>query len=152
MEKVVDLKEQLLQTAKTFLKEQIANLDKELKELQQSAEAEEKSSAGDKFETHQEMLNQHRTILEKRLSSSKVMLNQLNGVPVKQSSTVEEGSLLKVAVGFVWVSVPFGKLDLEGISYQLVSPDSPLVQALWGLKEGDSGTFRDKSLKIEKLL
>lgn len=152
MEKVVDLKEQLLQTAKTFLKGQIANLDKELKELQQSAEAEEKSSAGDKFETHQEMLNQHRTILEKRLSNSKVMLNQLNGVPVKQSSTVEEGSLLKVAVGFVWVSVPFGKLDLEGISYQLVSPDSPLVQALWGLKEGQSGTFRDKSLKIEKLL
>ncbi|MBW3467981.1 hypothetical protein [Arthrospiribacter ruber] len=152
MEKIVDLKEQLLFTAKTFLKEQIANLDKELKELQQSAEAEEKSSAGDKFETHQEMLNQHRTILEKRLSSSKVMLNQLNGVPVKQSSTVEEGSLLKVPVGYVWVSVPFGKLELEGISYQLVSPDSPLVQALWGLKEGQSGTFRDKSLKIEKLL
>ncbi|WP_293011903.1 hypothetical protein [Mongoliibacter sp.] len=152
MEIQADIKEKLLSTAKSFLKEQISNLEKELKELQQSAEADEKSSAGDKYETHQEMLNQSRTILEKRLSSSKTMINQLNAVPVKETKTVEDGSLLKLPMGNIWVSVPFGKLDFEGTAYQLVSPDSPLIQAIWGQKEGSIATFRDKSFEIEKLV
>lgn len=152
METQVDIKEKLLQAAKSFLKEQIINLDKELKELQQSSEAEEKSSAGDKFETHQEMLNQNRSILEKRKISSKAMLNQLNAVPVKETNTVEEGSLLKVPMGNIWVSVAFGKLDVDGISYQLVSPDSPLIQAIWGQEKGSTATFRDKNFKIESLV
>lgn len=152
MEMHIDIKEKLLQAAKSFLKEQIVDLGKELKELQQSSEAEEKSSAGDKFETHQEMLNQHRTILEKRLASSKAMLNQLNAVPVKETKKVEEGSLLKVPMGNIWVSVPFGKLDLDGTAFQLVSPDSPLIQEIWGKEEGSTATFRDRSFTIEKLV
>ncbi|PRY90534.1 hypothetical protein [Mongoliibacter ruber] len=152
METQSDIKEKLLQAAKSLLKEQIVSLERELKELQHSSEAEEKSSAGDKFETHQEMLNQNRSILEKRKISSKAMLNQLNAVPVKETKTVEEGSLLKVPMGNIWVSVPFGKLDVEGVAYQLVSPDSPLIQAIWGQTEGSTANFRDKSFTIETLI
>lgn len=139
----------LLQTkGQAMLKDQIADIQRQLTELQESSEVEEKSSAGDKFETHQEMIHQTRNILEKRLSSSKVMLNQLNAVPVKPMESVQEGALFKVEMGNIWVSVPFGKISLEGTDYQLVSPDSPLVAALWDLKQGDSGEFRGKKIKI----
>ncbi|MDX5477625.1 MAG: hypothetical protein LPJ98_04140, partial [Cyclobacteriaceae bacterium] len=98
-----------------MLKDQIADIQRQLTELQESSEVEEKSSAGDKFETHQEMIHQTRNILEKRLSSSKVMLNQLNAVPVKPMESVQEGALFKVEMGNIWVSVPFGKISLDGI-------------------------------------
>lgn len=135
----------------TLLKDQIADIQRQLTELQESSEVEEKSSAGDKFETHQEMIHQTRNILEKRLSSSKVMLNQLNAVPVKPMESVQEGALFKVEMGNIWVSVPFGKISLDGIDYQLVSPDSPLVAALWNLKQGESGEFRGKKIKVLEL-
>lgn len=136
----------------TLLKDQIADIQRQLTELQESSEVEEKSSAGDKFETHQEMIHQTRNILEKRLSSSKVMLNQLNAVPVKPMESVQEGALFKVEMGNIWVSVPFGKISLDGIDYQLVSPDSPLVAALWNLKQGESGEFRGKKIKVLELV
>lgn len=135
-----------------MLKDQIADIQRQLTELQESSEVEEKSSAGDKFETHQEMIHQTRNILEKRLSSSKVMLNQLNAVPVKPMESVQEGALFKVEMGNIWVSVPFGKISLDGIDYQLVSPDSPLVAALWNLKQGESGEFRGKKIKVIDLI
>lgn len=147
-----ETKPALLAKAKEALKAQIQDIQKQLADLQDSSEAEEKSSAGDKFETHQEMIHQTRNILEKQLSTSKVMLNQLNAVPVKPMTQIDEGALFSVPMGNIWVSVPFGKVELDGVHYQLVSKDSPLVEALWQLKKNDSADFRGKKITINNLL
>ncbi|MCH7397006.1 hypothetical protein MM236_03360 [Belliella sp. DSM 107340] len=145
------IKPALLARSQEILRDQIKDIQEQLKNLQQSSEIEEKSSAGDKYETHQEVLNQNRDLLQKRLSSTKMMLNQINAVPVKPIATVEEGSLLEVPMGKVWVSVPMGKVNLDGVDYLLVSKESPLISALWGLKEGEEGEFRGSKVKIEKI-
>ncbi len=147
-----ETKQALLAKSQQQLREQIADIQRQLTELQESSEAEEKSSAGDKYETHQEMLNQNRNLLQKQLSTSKVLLNQINAVPVKAINAVDDGALIKVPMGWIWISSPIGKISLEGIDYQLVSKDSPLITSLWGLKEGDSGEFRGNKIKIEKIL
>lgn len=147
-----ETKATLLTKSQQVLRDQIIDIQKQLTDLQESSEAEEKSSAGDKYETHQEMLNQNRTLLQKQLSTSKMMLNQINAVPVKSLSTIDEGALMKVPMGWIWVSTPMGKVSLDGIDFQLVSKDSPLITALWGLKEGESGEFRGNKIKIEKIL
>ncbi len=146
-----DIKNKLWKKAQENLKNQVTDLQEQLDELQKAAEIEEKSSAGDKFETHQEVLNQNRTLLEKRLSSTKVMLNQLRAVPVKVLDKVQEGALLDVPMGKIWVSVPMGKVELDGTDYQLVSSESPLIQALWELKKGESAKFRDKDVVVEDI-
>jgi len=142
----------LLAKAQEMLRDQIKDIHRQLTELQESSEVEEKSSAGDKFETHQEMLHQTRDILEKRLSSSRVMLAQLNAVPVKELEKVDEGALLQVPMGNIWVSIPMGKVVLDGIDYQLVSRDSPLISALWDLKKGQSADFRGKQIEVKDLV
>ncbi|MFD2033717.1 hypothetical protein ACFSKL_02890 [Belliella marina] len=146
------IKPALLARSQEILRDQIQDIQQQLTNLQQSSEIEEKSSAGDKYETHQEMLNQNRDILQKRLSSTKVMLNQINAVPVKQINTVEEGALIEVPMGKIWVSVAMGKVNLDGIDYQLVSKESPLITALWGLKEGEISEFRGNKIKISQIL
>ncbi len=142
----------LLAKAQETLREQIKDIQHQLSELQKSAEAEEKSSAGDKFETHQEMLHQSRDILEKRLINTQNLLGQVNAVPVKELNTVQEGALVKLPIGYVWVSVPMGKLELDSQDFQLVSKDSPLITALWDLKQGESGEFRGKKITVESLV
>ena len=152
MELNATLKNELLAAAQESLRQQINDIQKQLADVEESSEVEEKSSAGDKFETHQEMLNQTRDILQKRLSSSKIMLNQLNAVPVKSLETIQEGALIKVPMGFIWVSVPMGKVSLNGTDFQLVSLDSPLITALWGKKKGESGEFRGKAIPVLDLV
>ncbi|MCH7401940.1 hypothetical protein ACFOUP_15995 [Belliella kenyensis] len=147
-----EIKLALLSKSQQLLKEQIIDIDRQLSELQQSSEAEEKSSAGDKYETHQEMLNQNRSMLQKQLSTTKVMLNQLNAVPVKALHSVEEGALIKVAMGWIWVSIPLGKVTLDGTDYQLVSKESPLLTALWGLKRGEKGEFRNNKVEVLEVI
>ncbi|RZS97669.1 P24 capsid protein [Cecembia calidifontis] len=147
-EKGHPIKEALLAAAQQSLKDQIADIQNQLEALQESSESEEKSSAGDKYETHQEMLNQSRDMLEKSLAKSKMLLAQLNAVPVKELYTVQEGALVKLSIGNLWVSIPLGKISLQGTDYQLVSNDSPLVSTLWGLKKGDSYEFRGKKENI----
>jgi len=142
----------LLAKAQEMLRDQIKDIQRQLTELQESSEVEEKSSAGDKFETHQEMLHQTRDILEKRLSSSRVMLSQLNAVPVKEMEKVDEGALIQVPMGNIWVSIPMGKVVLDGVDYQLVSRDSPLISALWDLKKGQSADFRGKQIEVKDLV
>jgi hypothetical protein len=141
----------LLAKAQETLREQIKDIQNQLSELQKSAEAEEKSSAGDKFETHQEMLHQSRDILEKQLINTQNLLGQINAVPVKELKSVQEGALVKLPIGYVWVSVPMGKLELDSQDFQLVSKDSPLITALWDLKQGESGEFRGKKITVESL-
>ncbi|PSL07594.1 hypothetical protein [Cecembia rubra] len=152
MEFQEDIKQQLFIAAQDLMKKQIQDLQKQLADLQESSESEEKSSAGDKYETHQEMLNQSRDMLEKSLSKSKMLLGQLNAVPVKGTDTVQEGALVKLPIGTLWISIPLGKVSLNGSDYQLVSKDSPLVTALWNLKKGDSYEFRGKKEAIIQII
>ncbi|MFD2201352.1 hypothetical protein [Shivajiella indica] len=147
-EQVHPIKSELLQKAQGMLKEQIQDVQLQLSQLQESSETEEKSSAGDKFETHQEMLNQTRDMLQKSLAKDKILLSQLNAVPIKAMDKVEEGAMVELSIGKIWISVPIGKVKLNGTDYQLVSRDSPLINIIWHLKAGDSYEFRGKKEKI----
>jgi hypothetical protein len=147
-EQVHPIKSELLQKAQGLLREQIQDVQRQLSQLQESSETEEKSSAGDKFETHQEMLNQTRDMLQKSLAKDKILLAQLNAVPIKKLDRIEEGAMVDFPFGKIWVSVAIGKVSLNGVDYQLVSRDSPLINAIWNLKSGDTYEFRGKKEKI----
>jgi len=147
-EQVHPIKSELLQKAQGMLREQIQDVQLQLSQLQESSETEEKSSAGDKFETHQEMLNQTRDMLQKSLAKDKILLAQLNAVPIKKLDKIEEGAMVELPIGKIWVSVAIGKVSLNGVDYQLVSKDSPLINAIWHLKSGEAYDFRGKKEKI----
>ena len=148
MESRQEIKEYLFLAAKRALKAQIQDIQKQLADLQESSESEEKSSAGDKYETHQEMLNQTRNLLQKALEKENWMLAQLTAIPVKKMETVGEGAVVKLSIGNLWISIPYGKINLEDEVYQLVSKESPLIMALSNLKKGDAYEFRGSKDRI----
>lgn len=152
MEQNQDIKKDLLLAGQELLKKQIQDIRQQLTDLQESSESEEKSSAGDKYETHQEMLNQSRSMLEKSLEKNKLMLAQLNATPIKKMDKVKEGALVKLHIGTLWISTALGKISLNGVDYQLVSKDSPLVSAMLNLQKGDKYDFRGKQETILEII
>ncbi|WP_158857702.1 hypothetical protein [Lunatibacter salilacus] len=145
------LKISLWTKAQETLVTHIKEVQYQLLELQEASDGEDKNSAGDKYEVGREIINQSRELLDKQLESYRKMQHLLKTVSMSDADKVQEGSLVKLPLGYIWVSVPLGKIELEGVSYQLVSKDSPLIQALWELKAGESGTFRDKKMKVEEV-
>jgi len=148
----VEIKNVLREKALQMLHTQIRDIKDQLSALSESGEGEDKSSAGDKYETQREMIRQSRDMLDVQLSRALYTLKCLEGISTQTNLSVQEGALVKLPNAVLWLCVPLGKLILEGQEYQLISSDSPLFMALKGLKAGESILFRGKSILVEELV
>lgn len=148
----VKAKSALMEEAREKLQLQIRQIEDQLGELIKAGAEEGKSSAGDKYETQREMIKQSRDLLDIQLYRTQMMLNQLKQISTRAQSSVQEGALIKLSIGYVWVCVSLGESVLEGEKYQLISKDSPLFLSLKNKKIGESVLFRGKNLVIEELI
>jgi hypothetical protein len=148
----LDIKTQLRNHALAQLTDTLNDILKQLGELREASDGEEKNPAGDKYESGRESIHQSQTLLDKQYASLTQMQRQLKEVPVQPVATVQDGALLKLPIGNIWVSVPVGKVEFGGDVYQLVSKDSPLVEALWGMKAGESVDFRGRKVTLQEVI
>ncbi len=140
-------------------KEVIAQLERaredaelEIKKLRQAAAEETKSAMGDKYETAREMIQSELDKQEMVMQNTKRNISSLESLVHKSSvPEIEVGSLVITDKGRFWISVSFGKLMLGEEEYFLISPASPLAQAMLGRKEGEEFEFRNSRYQIEKL-
>ncbi len=133
------VKEKIHEKCVDLVQERIESLENELQELAKSQSSDTKSSAGDKYETGREMINLERNKLSERLlEASKMMafLSQLN--PKVESKTAKAGALVSTAKGLFYISTSLGVVDLNNQKYFVISPVSPIGQAMLDKKVGDS--------------
>lgn len=120
------------------LNSKIINLQTEILLLQKEMGEENKSSAGDKFETSREMMAQSMNRLDENLSQLKQKLAQLKNLPTtKQSETVKLGSLVFTADSIFLFGLALGKLQNIDNKIYALSLNSPLGKAFYGKSEGD---------------
>lgn len=153
MDKInLELKVKIAALAREKLHSQLAEIRQQLSELSSSSAEEEKSSAGDKYETQREMIKQSQLILDLQLSRTEAMINQLEKTPLQACDQVQEGALVKLPIGWIWIGVALGKIaDLER-EYLFISTDSPLFLAIKGLKSKQSTLFRGTEMIIEDVI
>ncbi len=142
----------MLEKAQQKVRSQINDIENQLSQLAQAGAEEGKSSAGDKYETQREMIKQSRDLLDIQLSRTQRMFEQLKHIPTQAQSSVQEGALLKLPIGWILVSVSLGKLEMDGKEYQFISKDSPLFLALKNKKIGENVLFRGIDLVVEGLI
>lgn len=147
----MELKTGLKTLAQQTLQQKQADLERQLSNLQSAATEEGKSSAGDKYETQREMINQSRDILEAQVLQLRRMVSQLERIPCQHQEQVREGALVQLPIGTVWVSISLGKLQYEGKEFILISNESPLFGAIKGLSSQEDTVFRGKRLRIEQV-
>lgn len=128
-----NLKDHIHSKCLGMVQEKLDNLQRELDQLGLSYGVETKSSAGDKYETNREMINQEKGKIASRLEDvlkQKKVLEQIN--PEKTNPTIGLGSLVRTSNGWYYVSVGLGALEVLGHSVFAISPVSPIGQALNG--------------------
>ena len=141
-------KEALVDTAINVLKEKLLNIQAELNGLDLSLKNETKSSAGDKFETSREMIQQEREKLYDLQVNTKHMLDLLSSTKGKTSTIVKSGALVETDKACLHISIPLGKISVGKLTAFFISPSSPLAQAMLNKKVSDEVVFNGIEHKI----
>lgn len=135
-----------------YVTQRIDTARQALNHAQESANAEEKSSAGDKYETGRAMAHLEREKALEQLNETTILKLALE--KVVQTNTRERvslGSIVFTDTCNFYLAISAGKLILAGVEFVALAPASPLGAILMGLQKGDRFTFNKQTLVITEI-
>jgi transcriptional regulator of heat shock response len=136
-----------------ILSERIQSLRQQLYDLVEGAKNDSKSTAGDKHETARAMMQIEQEKLGNQLNlleQQQQVLNRLD--PSVKSEIVVNGSLVKTNQGWIYISIPLGKITVGGESVMCLSVQSPLGQKLLGKNTSDQTTINGVEYVVGEVL
>ncbi|MFA5245116.1 MAG: 3-oxoacyl-ACP synthase [Pedobacter sp.] len=146
------IKEDLYQQCIQYVEDYILAAKQAIDDATESANDDTKSSAGDKYETGREMMQQEIDRNRKQLDEAIRMKNILLSIDQKQiSDTVQNGSLVITNLGKFYISISRGQIFADGNNYFAVSAISPIGAKLIRQKKGYKFDFNGKIFKIEDI-
>ena len=132
-----------------YIDQRINNSLTAIKNAQESANTEVKSSAGDKHETGRAMAQLETENNAKQLAESNKLrhvINQIN--PNKNSEKIETGALAVTSLGTFYIAISIGKVSLNNKEFFVISAVSPIGQTLLNAKKGDKVKFNGKEIQV----
>ena len=141
----------LLTAARRQVVKSLEALEEQLAQLADDQAGDTKSSAGDKFETSREMLQQELDRLEGQAQVLREQLQRLDLAARADPGVVAGlGSCVRLSDGRdVLLATGLGKVVLpEGDIAYVVSEESPLGRALWGATVGEVRVVAGRELRV----
>lgn len=131
------------------LSEKMAVIENALKDTQDAANSDTKSSAGDKHETSRAMAH----IENERLASQlKVLQNQVETLqkinPTIVGETIKFGSLVSCEDLLFFMSIGLGKIQHDSTDFFAIAANSPVGKSLIGKKVGETILIGNKKTTI----
>lgn len=149
----IALKKKLYTHCQGLLEKRVAEAKEGIAQAQAAANEETKSSAGDKYETGREMMQQEQNKASLQLVEAmklKRVLDELN--PSKTCIRVAPGCLLQTDKGCFYISVSLGEVVMEEGSFILMSAVAPLAKLMAGKKVGEQVQLNGRTYTVEGLV
>lgn len=146
------IKERLHQVCMDYVEDRIASARQAITAARESANDDTKSSAGDKYETGREMMQQEIDRNRKQLEESqklKLILEQID--PAKPVALALNGALVTTNFGRFYISISRGQIMVDECIYFAVSSVSPIGLKLMKQTEGYEFDFNGKLFRVEKV-
>lgn len=148
-----NIKELLHQQCVAYIQKRLQEAENAFRDAEQAANDDTKSSAGDKYETGREMMQQEKNRITAQLNEANKLMVALNHIGTKSnSSTAENGSLVITDKAKFYLAISAGNITVNNEIYIAVSPASPIGFKLKGLKAGDSFELNGKKYQVEQVL
>lgn len=142
-------KKELLNSCHQLVDEKIALASHTMELAEESAFQESKSSVGDKYETGRAMAQQEKdkaSIQLAELRKLKRILTTIN--PEDARDAVEPGALVQTNMGVFFVATSVGEINVSGEKVFVISPISPLIQAMLGKQKGQKVDLNGRQFEI----
>ncbi|MBN8577406.1 MAG: 3-oxoacyl-ACP synthase [Cyclobacteriaceae bacterium] len=144
----MDLRKTLYEQCLAYAEARIKAAQEAMQLAQEAANAEEKSSAGDKYETGRAMAHLEKEKAFAQLAEGNKLKAALSKVEQGPTSKVALGSVVHTNTGNYYLAISAGKLIVANKEYLALSPASPLGAQFIGCTVGATITFQGKSILI----
>jgi hypothetical protein len=146
---LANFKISLISLCKNQLERRIAQCQEQMRSAQEAANEEEKSSAGDKYETSRAMSQLNKDMYARQLMENQEELSMfLSLIKQEAMGVVKAGNLVDCDKILFFIAVGLGKLEFEGRTLVVLSPSAPLAKNLIGKRIGDSIAFNNSRFQI----
>lgn len=153
MERPDKIKKELVELCLDLVQQRIDNASQAMQAAQESANMEEKSSAGDKYETGRAMAQLERDKAAQQLNEAMMLKNTLTSIKLKSStSQVSVGSLVTTDHNHFFIAISLGKLSAANYDFFVIAPATPIGRLLMGLRVGNQFTFNNQVHTIREIL
>ncbi|HET8861096.1 hypothetical protein [Marivirga sp.] len=143
------MKKEIIEKCRQELDTKKQNISREIEAIIYSMGSDTKSSAGDKYETGREMMNQEKEKLRAQLSVIDRQLDSLNQINFNNNfDKVSFGAMVKTSVAAYFISISYGKITIENTDLFMISAVTPFAQILKGKKAGEKVNWNGKDVLI----
>lgn len=132
------MKTELISICKKLVDDRITVLRDQLRDLVEGASNDSKSTAGDKHETARAMMQIEQEKLANQLNLTLAQEQSMQRVQdVNSSESIVNGSLVETNQGWIYISVPLGRVEVKNTIVMCLSAQSPLGMKLIGKTIGE---------------
>jgi len=143
------MKEKLLEKVKELIESRMQTSYEAMEAAKNSANEEGKSSAGDKYETARAMGQLDREMNGRMYEQARQERLSLDKIDTETLFTkVAFGALVETTMGYFFVSIGAGIIELEAKKFMTISPQAPIGQLIMGKTAAETFDFRGKTHKI----
>lgn len=146
-------KKQVIKHLTQHLNNKISAQREHIESLKESRESDGKNSAGDKYETGVEMIQQEIGQAQQQIDQFKKQLEEVERAQRQGDITsIGFGNLVVTDQNQYFLAIGLGLLDIEGAKCYCISQQSPFGMALLGKVKGDVVVFNSNKHRIEDIL
>lgn len=144
-----EIKKVLYEKCIGYAEERISSIENALLASHEASVNDTKSSAGDKYETTREMMQQEISRNALQLMEAKKLRMMLDKFSHDfTSDIVRQGSFIVTSGGDFYISISAGQLVVAGRSVYAISAHSPIGRLFIGRKAGESVEMNKKVFEI----
>lgn len=137
---------------RAVLQAKLSAIEADIISTRASFSSDTKSSAGDKHEVGRAMLQQELDQQEAQLAKLQAQQQELARLPLDRSSDQAGlGSLVATDQDIYFIAIGMGYVELAGERCAVISPASPIGQALVGKRTGDSGLLNGRAFTVRTI-
>lgn len=146
------LKEQLHNLCIAYIAQREQQIAQAIADARDAAANDTKSSAGDKYETGREMMQQEIDLNLVRLAELQKQKTALAHIAANDTKDlVVPGAVVTTNNGTFYIAIGAGPLKPDGKTYYAISPASPVGTAMAGQKAGHTFQLNGKRFVIERV-
>lgn len=142
-------KERILSACAEEINDRLNHTQAAIDSARESANSEQKSTAGDKHDTARAMAQFEQEKLSKQLSEQLKLKEMLSRIQATSDSLeIRMGSLASCSNGLFFLGIGLGKIEVDSTSVFCVSLASPIGKALIGKKSGEEFSVNGRSFNV----
>ncbi|MEI8278558.1 MAG: 3-oxoacyl-ACP synthase [Bacteroidota bacterium] len=149
---MTNLKQELFKLCVTYVSGRKTLLEQAIADAREASNNDTKSSAGDKYETGREMMQQDIDMNQTRLNELGTMNLILEKIDITNNSMVViPGSIVQTTNGNYFIAISAGQLKSGNTSYYAISSVSPIGSKMMYQKVGYSFSLNGKEYTIKDI-